>query len=54
MPNEDSCLVKMLDNAISFIEDSPALIVSNEWSNRFVALRTKGKNNIELASPNVK
>jgi hypothetical protein len=54
MPNEDSCLVKMLDNAISFIEDSPALIVSNEWANRFVALRTKGKNNIELASPNVK
>jgi hypothetical protein len=48
------CLMSMLDNAISFIGDKPALLVTNSWSSDHGVTKVKDRKNIELSSPNVK
>jgi len=53
-PDMNSCLFSMIENAISFIGDKPALMVTNKWGKKIAAPYVKDISNIELLSPNVK
>ena len=53
-PDMNSCLFSMIENAISFIGDKPALMMVNKWGMKTASSYVNDKDNIKLLPPNIK